>query len=136
MAAEVTAAVALSATDYLYRGINPLFYEAGTLLTGLFTMKKKHTLEEGPSVGIEKLIPLKNFQSFIKPTWGVGKFQVNLPIDLGLRVCPTPAPKWQGYETAHAVITDYQNLSNSQIGEIERALRIAVQQNILVHPQK
>jgi hypothetical protein len=136
MAAGLTAAVALNAPDFLFRGIPPAFYDDGQVTSGLFPMRKRDTLEKGPSVGIEKLIPLKSFQSFIPSDWGVGRFQVSVAESSGLRVCPIPAPEWQGYETAHAVITDYQKLTNSQINEIQRALRDAIRQDTLVHPQK
>jgi hypothetical protein len=134
VAAQVTPAVTLNSSDGLYRAINPNFYQDGALTTGVFFMKKRDKLEEGPSVGIEKLIPLDSFHTF-KPKWGVGQFPVSVPIELKLRVHPLPDETWGPYSQAHAVITDYQSLTNSRINEVQRALRDQLQKNILILPQ-
>ena len=134
MAAQVRPAGALDPVDRLYRAINPNFYQDGALTTGVFFMKKRDKLEDGPSVGIEKLIPLERFHAF-KPTWGVGQFPVSVPLELQLRVQPLPAAAWGEYSQAHAVITDYQALTNSRINEVQRVLRDQLQKNILIPPQ-
>lgn len=120
--------------DSLYRGINPRYYENGQVTSGVFFLKKKHTLEESPSVGIEKLIPLNKFHSFMKIGWGVGQFLASVPQNLGLKVLPLPDASWDTYANAHAVITGYKDLSDKKRGEVERALRDAVGQNVRIPP--
>ncbi|HET8923619.1 MAG TPA: hypothetical protein VFN26_11565 [Candidatus Acidoferrum sp.] len=135
MAGEVAPPpVTISPTDSLYRGINPQFYENGQVTSGVFCLKKKDTLEDAPSVGIEKLVPLQKFHSFMGAGWGVGQFSVSVPLGLGLTVHLLPEPSWKEYADAHAVITGYQALSNSKRGECERALRDAVRQNVRIPP--
>jgi hypothetical protein len=127
--------VAVGSTDSLYRGINPRYYQPdGTLTSGVFVLKKKHKVEEGPSVGIAKLIPLNEFRSRIDEGWGVGEFEVSVVEGLGLRVQPLPAPKWGEYANAHGVITDYQVLTDSKKTDAERALKNALQKRILIPP--
>lgn len=127
-------AVVVTPEDSLYRGINPVFYPEGQLTTGVFFLKKKHTLEEGPSVGIVKLIPLNIFQSVIPGGWGVGELSASVPQHLQLTVHPLPDARWGKHASAHAVITDYQNLTDKGRTDAARALRDALQKNILVKP--
>jgi hypothetical protein len=127
-------APAIDPTDLLYRGINPQYYENGQVLSGVFCLNKRHTLEDAPSVGIEKLIPLEKFHSFMRPGWGVGQFPASVPLKLGLTVFPLPDSEWGDFARAHAVITGYQNLTASKLGEAQRALRDAVRQNVRIPP--
>jgi|ERR1700686_2139345 len=136
MAGEVKSqAVTINPIDSLYRGINPVFYPNGQLTSGVFYLRKKDTLEDGPSLGIAKLISLTNFQSKIKPTWGVGELSASVPQSLSLTVQPLPDPTWGVHADSHAVITNYQKLTDSKRNEAARALRIALEKNILVKPQ-
>jgi len=137
MAGEVASpVVTVELTDSLYRGINPLFFdfEEGGLKSGVFLLKKNHKLEDGPSVGITRLISLENFQSLIGDGWGVGELPVSVPQSQSLTVHPLPDQKWGIHAHAHAVVTNYQKLTNKQIGDAQRALRDALQKNILVKP--
>jgi hypothetical protein len=139
MAGEVASpAVTVDLTDSLFRGINPLFFdfEEGELKTGVFLLKKNHKLEDGPSVGITRLISLQNFQSHIGDGWGVGELPVSVPQSLSLTVHPLPDQEWGIHADAHAVVTDYQKLTNSGLGNAQRALRDALQKNILVRPME
>jgi hypothetical protein len=135
MAGEVASpAVIVNPTDSLFRGINPEFYHEGQLTSGVFFLKKKHTVPQGPSVGIVRLIPLENFQSLIGTGWGVGELSASVPQRLDLTVHPLPDAAWGVYANAHAVITDYQQLTDSGRTSAARALRDALKQNILVMP--
>lgn len=136
MAGEVASpAVTVDSTDSLYRGINPLFYkEGGQLHSGVFPLNRNHKLEDGPSVGIGRLISLQNFQPLIGDGWGVGELSVSVPQTLGLAVQSLPDQEWGIHADAHAVITDYQKLNNRLLGDAQRALRDALQKNILVKP--
>jgi hypothetical protein len=126
--------VVVNPADLLYRGINPQYCQQGQLTSGVFVLKKKHSLEQGPSVGIEKLITLSGFQTRINSGWGVGALEASVPQDLTLIVQPLPDPKWEEHSHAHAVITDYQRLSDKARTDAERILRIALQKRILVTP--
>jgi len=134
MAGEVAPPPVVVATDSLYRGINPQFYENGEVTSGVFCLKRKDTLEDSPSVGIEKLIPLDKFHSLMGAGWGVGQFPVSVPEHLGLTVRPLPHLPWGEYANAHAVITGYQSLGKRKLGDVERALRDAVRQNVRIPP--
>lgn len=135
MAGEVAApAVTISSTDSLYRGINPLYYQEGQLTSGVFILRKKDTIENGPSVGIARLIPLVNFQSYIGAGWGVGELSASVPQSLTLIVQPLRDLAWGAHADAHAVITDYQKLTDSKRNDVARALRIALQKKILIKP--
>lgn len=137
MAGEVaTSAVVVSSTDSLYRGINPLFYQQGQLTSAVFFLRKKDTIEDGPSVGIVRLISLMNFQSHIGAGWGVGELSVSVPQSLSLTVHPLPDSAWGADANAHAVITDYQKLTDSKRTDVARALRDALQKKILIKPTK
>jgi hypothetical protein len=137
MAGEIASpAVTVSSTDSLYRGINPLFYDQGQLMSGVFFLKKKDTTEEGPSVGITRLIPLTNFQSYMGAGWGVGELAISVPHSLSLTVHPLSEPAWGVHADAHAVITGYQTLTNTKRTDVARALRNALQKKILVKPTK
>lgn len=127
-------AVVVSSTDSLFRGINPEFYHEGQLTSGVFFLKKKYTLQQGPSVGIVRLIPLSNFQSLIGSGWGVGELSASVPQSLHLTVHPLPDAAWGVYASAHSVITDYQKLTDKGRTDVARALRDALQQTILVKP--
>jgi hypothetical protein len=91
-------------------------------------------LDDAPSVGIAKLIPLDSFRNIMPPRWGVGRFTVSVPEGLGLTVVPLPDPEWREYANAHAVITGYQSLSNKQRTDIERRLRDVVRTSVIVVP--
>jgi len=134
MAGEVALPPALVPTDSLYRGINPRFYENGKVLSGVFCLNKKDTLEDSPSVGIEKLIPLDKFHSLMGAGWGVGQFPVSVPESLGLTLRPFPHLSWGEYANAHALITGYQSLGKRKLGDVERALRDAMRQNVRIPP--
>ena len=137
MAGEVAApAVTISPTDSLYRGINPLFYPQGQLTSAVFYLRKKDTIGDGPSVGIARLIPLVNFQSYIGAGWGVGELSASVPQSLSLTVHPLPDSAWGEHADAHAVITDYQKLTDSKRTDVARALRDALQKKILIKPTK
>lgn len=137
MAGEVIPlAITIGPTDSLYRGINPIFYQGGKLLSGVFPLNKKHKIEDGPSVGITKLIPLPDFHSVLARGWGVGELSVSVPLGLKLRVHPLPDSAWGNFADAHAVITDYQKLTDSGRGDAQRALRDALQENILIKPNE
>jgi len=137
MAGEVASpSVTVDSTDSLYRGINPVFYEEGQLHSGVFPLNKNHKLEDGPSVGIVRLILLQNFQPLIGNGWGVGELSVSVPQRHSLTVLPLPDQEWGIHTDAHAIITDYQKLTNKGRGDAQRALRDALQQNILVKPMK
>jgi hypothetical protein len=127
-------AVVVSSTDSLYRGINPEFYHEGQLTSGVFFLKKKHTLQQGPSVGIVRLIPLENFKSLIGSGWGVGELSASVPLGLNLTVQPLPDARWGDYAGAHAVMTDYQKMTDKGRTDVARALKNALQQKILVKP--
>src|SRR6267143_4329821 len=102
MAGEVAApAVTISPTDSLYRGINPLFYPQGQLTSAVFYLRKKDTIGDGPSVGIARLIPLVNFQSYIGAGWGVGELSASVPQSLTLNVHPLPDSVWGVHADAH-----------------------------------
>jgi hypothetical protein len=137
MAGEVTplpSGPAVAPGDSLYRGINPQYYKDGQVTTGVFFFNKTDTLENSPSVGIEKLIPLEKFHSFMSPGWGVGQFPASVPQSLGLTVHPLPEPSWGTYADAHAVITGHQSLGKSKRVDLQRALRDAVAQNVRIPP--
>jgi hypothetical protein len=139
MAGEIASAsfaATVDSTDSLYRGINPLFFdfEEGELKSGVFLLKKNHKLEDGPSVGIARLVSLQNFQPLIGVGWGVGELSAGVPQSLQLTVHPLPDEEWGINADAHAVITDYQRLSNRLLVDAQRALRDALQKNILVKP--
>jgi len=134
MAGEVAPPPVLVPTDSLYRGINPQFYENGVVLSGVFCLKKRDTLEDSPSVGIEKLISLDKFHSLMGTGWGVGQFPVSVPKNLGLTLHPFPHLPWGEYADAHALITGYQSLGKKKLGDVERALRDAVRQNVRIPP--
>ena len=135
MAGEVTEPlVTVLSSDSVYRGINPHFYQQGQLLSGVFFLKKKHRLEEGPSVGIVRLISLPSFHSRMGEGWGVGELSVSVPQSQNLNVQSLPDSKWAEYAHAHAVITDYQKLSDKVRNDVARVLRDALQKNILVSP--
>jgi hypothetical protein len=137
MAGEVASpAVTIDLTDSLYRGINPVFYQEGRLLSGVFLLKKNHKLEDGPSVGIVRLVSLQNFQPLIGNGWGVGELSVSVPQSQSLTVHPLADQEWGIHADAHAIITDYQKLTNSGLGNAQRALRDALQKNILVRPME
>lgn len=134
MAGEVAPPVTIAPTDSLYRGINPLFYQQGQLTSGVFILKKKDEIQDGPSVGIGRLIPLASFHAYMGAGWGVGEFTASVPQGLKLTVRSLPDPAWREYADAHAVLTDYQKLTDSGRGNAERALRNALQKNILISP--
>jgi hypothetical protein len=137
MAGEVAAApspASVATIDSLYRGINPLFYQQGQLTSGVFFLKKKHKIEEGPSVGIANLISLTNFHARMDKGWGAGELSASIPQSLSLRVHPLPDLKWEVHANAHAVITDYQKLTDSGRTNAARALRDALQKNIRIKP--
>jgi hypothetical protein len=135
MASGLTSAsVPVSPSDLLYRGINPMFYVDGEVTTGVFFMKKKDAVDDGPSVGLANLIPLTAFHTLMAPGWGVGEFSASIPQGLGLTVFPKPEPSWGSYANAHAVITDYQSLTNKRRVEVARALTNAVRQNVIIKP--
>jgi hypothetical protein len=137
MAGEVAQPdIAVTPLDWLFRGINPMYFQQGKLTSGVFILKKKHEIEDGPSVGIERLIPLTNFHSRMKNDWGVGKLPVSVPQSLTLTVHPLPEPEWEEYANAHAVITDYQKLTDKGRTDVERVLRDALQKNILINPKE
>jgi hypothetical protein len=137
MAGEVgSPAVTVGPTDLLYRGINPQYYQQGQVLTGVFFLKKKHTLKEGPSVGITRLIPLMNFHALMREEWGVASFPASVPQELKLTVKSLPEPRWDTYAHAHAVITDYQSLTDKARNDAARILRDALQKNILIKPKE
>jgi|SRR5579863_7887261 len=135
--ASASLAVTVDSTDSLYRGINPVFYdEEGHLLSGVFLLKKNHKLEDGPSVGIARLVSLQNFQPLIRAGWGVGELSASVPHSQHLTVHPLPDQEWGIHADAHAIITDYQRLSNRLLGDAQRALTQALQKNILVKPME
>jgi hypothetical protein len=135
MAGEVTQpAVTVDPADWIYRGINPEYCQLGKLTSGVFFLKKKHTLREGPSVGIARLIPLASFHSLMGDGWGVGKLEVSVPQSLTLIVQSLPDPRWEEHSHAHAVITDYQKLTDKGRNDAARVLRDALQKHILVNP--
>jgi len=141
MAGEVESPAAIEAADELfYRGLNPYHFDQGEVLSTAVVLKKKHTIEQGPSVGIASLIPLTNFHGLISELkgtdWGVCSFGLQVLKLLTLRAHPVPEPLWREYENAHAVVTGYQMFSNKDIGNAERQLRDALQKSILVAPQK
>ncbi len=135
MAGEVDSpAVSISSTDLLYRGINPLFYHNGQLTSPVFYLRKKDKLEDGPSLGIARLVSLTNFQSNIQASWGVGELSASIPQSLSLTVQPLAEPAWGVHAAAHAVITAYQKLTDKGRTDVARALRDALQKKILVKP--
>jgi len=137
MAGEVVApAITIFPEDSLYRGIHPMYYQQGQLLSGVFCLNKKHKIEDGPSVGIAKLIVLKSFHSLIAVDWGVGEFLASAPLSLSLAVHCLPDSAWGEFANAHAVITDYQKLTDKDRGNAQRALRDALQKNIVIKPQE
>jgi hypothetical protein len=103
-------------------------------MSTVFPLSKKHTLEDGPSVGFAALIPLAEFRSRMGDGWGVGEFPAAIPQSHKLIVHPLPAPEWGEYTNAHGVLTNYQHLTNNQLTSIARALRDALKRNILVLP--
>jgi len=123
-------------TDYLFRGISPHYYQSGQLTSGVVVLKRKHTTEQGPSVGIEKLISLADFNKIMGDDQGVAKFLAGFPVSLGLKVQPLPDPRWNEHANAHAVITAYQTLSDSKRVEVERQLRNEFQRTIIVPPKQ
>jgi len=135
MAGEITQpTVTVGPADLIYRGINPQYYQQGQLTSGVFVLKRKHTLEQGPSVGIARLIPLASFHPLMGDGWGVGAFDASVPQSQTLAVHPLPDPRWKEYVHAHAVITEYQKLSDKRRTDVERVLRDALQKNILIKP--
>jgi hypothetical protein len=122
------------ASDLLYRGIHPMHFQQGLLLSGVFILNKKHTTEQGPSVGIEKSISLAAFHSLMREGWGVGGLLASVAHSQDLIVQPLPAPEWGEYSNAHAVITAYQKLTNKQCTDVARVLKNALQKNILINP--
>jgi len=135
MAGEITPpAVTVAPTDLLYRGIHPQYCQGGLLTSGVFVLKKKHTLQQGPSVGVARLIPLTSFHALMGDGCGVGALEASVPQNLALTVQPLPAPQWESYAHAHAVITDYQKLTDKVRTDVERTLRIVLQKNILIRP--
>lgn len=126
--------VTVAPTDSLYRGINPIFYQDGELLSGVFLLKKAHKLEDGPSVGIARLIQLSDFQSLMAANWGVGQFCASDALSLQLRVHPIQETTWGKFADSHAVITDYQKLSDRVRNDVQRALKNILQKNIVIKP--
>lgn len=112
-----------------------MYYQDGHLMSGVFCLNKKHKVEDGPSVGVAKLIPLNDFRSLISAGWGVGEMLASVPLGLDLAVHSLPDPEWKQYANAHAVITDYQKLTDKRRGDAQRALRDALQKNILIKPE-
>src|SRR5580700_6768291 len=119
--------VTVEPTDSLYRGIHPMYYQQGQLLSGVFLLKKKHKIEEGPSVGIARLVPLSNFHSYMGAGWGVGELPASFPQSQKLTVLSLPDSDWKEHAHAHAVLTDYQKLSDSGRNDVQRALRNELQ---------
>jgi hypothetical protein len=131
----VPPSISIASTDGLYRGINPKFYVAGQVTTGVFCLKKRDMRDDAPSVGLEKLIPLPSFRNVIAAGWGVGEFAADIPQRLGLTVIPHEDASWGEYSHAHAVIDGYQFLGKKRMGEVERFLTNAVRQNVIVIPE-
>jgi len=134
MAGEITPPAILAPTDLLYRGIHPLYCQGGQLTSGVFVLKKKHTLQEGPSVGVARLVPLTSFHALMGEGWGVGALEASVPQSLTLTVQSLPDPRWGEHAHAHAVITGYQKLTDKGRNDVARMLRIALQRNILRSP--
>jgi hypothetical protein len=55
---------------------------------------------------------------------------------LSLTVHPLPDWAWGEHADAHAVITDYQRLTDSKRTDVARALRDALEKKILIKPTK
>jgi hypothetical protein len=136
MAGEVTqpATVDIISTDLIYRGIDPQYCQQGRLTSGVFVLKRRHTLQEGPSVGVARIIPLLSFHPLMGRGWGVGALEVSVPQSVALAVQSLPDPKWEEYALAHAVITDYEKLTDKGRNDVARFLRDSLQKNILISP--
>jgi hypothetical protein len=138
MVGEVTppSKVTVMPTDLLFRGIHPMYFQQGQLTSGVFILKKKHEIHEGPSVGVERLIPLTNFRAHMCDGWGVGRLPVSVPQSQSLTVHPLPYSEWGEHADAHAVITDYQKLTDRARNDVARFLRDALQKDILIKPSE